>query len=248
MSKSDNPLHFAIQIRSFPYIRRMKYQTLLFDADNTLWDFDLSEKFALFRVLAEENIEFDPDMMETWHGVNKLCWHQLEEGLLTAEDLRWVRWERFFEQLQKSGDYKKIGERYSMHLGTTDFMIPGAKALLDKLSVQRNLVLVTNGLKEVQRKRLQNTNIEHYFDAIIISDEIGVSKPHTAFFDHVFAEIEQPEKSNTLMIGDSLSSDILGGNNYGLDTCWYNPKKKEANSGVVATYEIKELEELWKII
>lgn len=248
MSKSDIPLAFGIQIRSFSYIRRMKYQTLLFDADNTLWDFDLSEKFALFRVLAEENIEYAPEMLETWHAVNKLCWHQLEQGLLSAEDLRWVRWERFFEQLQKAGNYKQLGARYSMHLGTTDFMIPGAKLLLDKISVQRSLIMVTNGLQEVQRKRLQNTNIEHYFDAIVISDEIGVSKPQAAFFDHVFSLIANPVKSKILMIGDSLGSDILGGNNYGLDTCWYNPKKKEANSGVVPKYEIKELEDLWAIV
>ena len=99
-----------------------------------------------------------------------------------------------------------------------------------------------------RRAVLQNTNISHYFDAIVISDEIGVSKPHSAFFDHVFAEIGPTNKAETLMIGDSLSSDILGGNNYGLDTCWYNPKKKLANSGVVAKYEIKGLEELWKIV
>ena len=226
----------------------MKYQTLLFDADNTLWDFDLSEKFSVFKILSEENIEFDPDMMDIWHAVNKLCWHQLEEGLMTAEDLRWVRWERFFMQLNKTGNYTDIGERYSVHLGSTDFMIPGAKILLDKLSQQRTLVMVTNGLREVQRKRIQNTDIEQFFEAIIISDEVGISKPHKGFFDHAFEKIGHPEKETTLMIGDSLSSDILGGNNYGLDTCWYNPAKKVANSGVVAKFEIKTLEDFWGIV
>lgn len=226
----------------------MKYDTLLFDADNTLWDFDLSEKFALFKVLGEESIEYQPELLATWHSVNKLCWLQLEEGLLSAEDLRWVRWERFFEQLGKTGNYADMGERYSMHLGTTDFMIPGAKLLLEKLSAQRTLAMVTNGLKEVQRKRLLNTNIADYFDAIIISDEIGISKPHTAFFDHTFSELNQPDKKTTLMIGDSLSSDILGGNNYGLDTCWFNPQRKEANSGVVPRFTIKTLEDLWQVV
>jgi len=226
----------------------MKYDTLLFDADNTLWDFNLSEKFALFRVLADSGIEYDPELLETWHGVNKLVWHQLEEGLLSAEDLRWVRWERFFDKIEQKGDYKKLGEQYSMYLGTTDFMIPGAKALLDRLSSQRRLIMVTNGLKEVQRKRIQNTNIEQYFKAIVISDEIGVAKPHAAFFDHTFSLIETPEKSKTLMIGDSLNSDILGGNNYGLDTCWFNPGGKIANSGVVPKYEIKTLESLLDIL
>jgi 2-haloacid dehalogenase len=226
----------------------MKYTTLLFDADNTLWDFDLSEKFALFKVLDEEGIEFEPEHLDIWHVVNKLCWHQLEQGQLSAEDLRWVRFERFFEQLEKRADYQDMGLRYSFHLGSTDFMLPGAKVLLEKLAVQRKLALITNGLKEVQRRRIQNTGIEEFFDVIIISDEIGVAKPSTAFFDYTFEVLGHPEKENTLVIGDSLNSDILGGNNYGLKTCWYNPNRLVANSGVVPHYQIQTLEELWGIV
>ncbi|HHS95938.1 MAG TPA: noncanonical pyrimidine nucleotidase, YjjG family, partial [Phaeodactylibacter sp.] len=185
----------------------MKYETILFDADNTLWDFDLSEKFALFRVLTEEGIEYQPDYLEIWHGINQLCWHQLEEGLISAADLRWLRFERFFEQLDKRGNYKEIGSRYLRHLSTTDFMIPGAKPLLEKLSSNRQLALVTNGLQEVQRKRLQNTGIEDYFSCIIISEEVGVAKPHGGFFEKTFQQLGQPDKSKTIIIGDSLRSD-----------------------------------------
>ncbi|MFK7808730.1 MAG: YjjG family noncanonical pyrimidine nucleotidase [Saprospiraceae bacterium] len=226
----------------------MKYKTLFFDADNTLWDFNLSEKFALFKVLEEEKIPYQPELLDTWHSVNKLCWLQLEEGTLAAEDLRWVRWQRFFEKLGKSGNFKDMGQRYTQHLGSTDFMIPGAKSILDKLSVQRQLVLVTNGLKEVQRRRIQNTNISNYFEAIVISDEIGVAKPHGGFFDHAFAEINNADKERTLMIGDSLNSDIQGGNNYGLSTCWFNPNNTPANSGVIPKYQIKKLEELMNLV
>ncbi len=178
----------------------MKYEYLLFDADNTLWDFDLSEKFALFKVLSEEGIEYHPEHLETWNAINKLAWHQLEEGILSADELRWVRFERFFEKLDKKADYQSVGVRYLMHLGTTDFMVPGALKLLKRLTNQRKLALVTNGLKEVQRKRLQNTGVEEYFEAIVISDEIGHSKPHSRFFDHLFEQLQHPDKKKTLMI------------------------------------------------
>ncbi len=226
----------------------MTYEYLFFDADNTLWDFNLSEKFALFKVLSEEGIDYDPDFLDIWHEINRVAWHQLEGGYLSAEDLRWVRFERFFEKIEKAADYRSVGKRYLAHLGTTDFMVPGALALLQRLHNQRRLALVTNGLKEVQRKRLQNTGIEQYFDAIVISDEIGHAKPNAEFFDYLFEQLNHPEKNKALIIGDSINSDIKGGNNYNIATCWFNPGRKAAHSGVVPKYEIHQLDDLLRLI
>jgi len=226
----------------------MKFEYLFFDADNTLWDFNLSEKFALFKVIAENGVEYEPEHLESYHKVNKACWQALEKGEMSAIDLRSKRFELFCNEHGWSFDPVVMGKNYLDYLASTDFMVPGALALLQRLDSQRKLVLVTNGLKEVQRRRINNTGIEKYFGAIVISDEIGVAKPHTGFFDYAFEQVGSPGKERVLMIGDSLSSDIKGGNNYGLTTCWYNPHGQPASLEIMPSIEIKKLEELVGIV
>lgn len=226
----------------------MKFEYLLFDADNTLWDFSLSEKFALFKVVTENGVEYDPKHLEAYHKVNKACWHNFEKGNLLVKDLKRKRFELFCDEFDLELDATKMGKSYLQHLASTDFMIPGALNLLDRLARNHKLVMVTNGIKEVQRRRISNTAIESYFEVIVISDEIGVAKPHAGFFDYTFEQIGHPEKANVLMIGDSLSSDILGGNNYGITTCWFNPNKNEQNPEVIPSFEISTLEELIAIV
>ncbi len=226
----------------------MKFEYLFLDADNTLWDFDLSEKFALFKVLSENGVEFEPAHLIIYHEVNKACWQAFENGTLDAADLKARRFELFCEKFDYGFNADKMGKNYLHYLGSTDFMVPGALNLLDRTHSQRKLVLVTNGIKEVQRRRISNTGIEKYFDAIVISDEIGVAKPNTGFFDYAFNEVGSPPKEKVLMVGDSLSSDIRGGNNYGLTTCWYNPKNIDANPEILPTIEIKVLDKIFDII
>ncbi len=226
----------------------MNFEYLFFDADNTLWDFNLSEKFALFKVITENQVEYEPIHLEGYHKVNKACWHNFEKGNLSAADLKTKRFELFCHEFGLKLNAEAMGKSYLQHLGSTDFMIAGALNLLDRLSSRHKLVLVTNGIKEVQRRRINNTGIEHYFEAIVISDEIGVAKPNAAFFDHAFEQVSFPAKKDVLMIGDSLSSDIRGGNGYGVATCWYNPAGAAVDPDVVAGFVISELEELVGIV
>jgi FMN phosphatase YigB (HAD superfamily) len=127
-------------------------------------------------------------------------------------------------------------------------MIEGASGILDKLSSRYVLTLITNGISSVQRSRLKAAGIEKYFKKIVISEEIGFKKPDKKFFDEALRQNINPLKEEILVIGDSLSSDILGGINYGLDTCWYNPEGKTNTSGITPEYEISSLDELLKIV
>jgi len=226
----------------------MKYEYLFFDADNTLWDFDLSEKFALFKVITDNDVAYEPAHLETYHKVNRACWRNFEQGNLAVAELKSKRFELFCNEFDLKLDAEAMGKSYLGYLASTDFMIPGALALLNRLSLKHKLVLVTNGIKEVQRRRISNTRIEAYFKAIVISDEIGVAKPHAGFFDYAFEQVGHPAKDNVLMIGDSLSSDIRGGNDYGMATCWFNPGKVEGNLEVVASFEIAGLEEIYGLV
>ncbi|MEM1322018.1 MAG: YjjG family noncanonical pyrimidine nucleotidase [Bacteroidota bacterium] len=222
----------------------MKYHHLLFDADNTLFDFDRSEQHALRGSIEAKGIPFQAHHLHTYHQINKACWTAFEEGRMTQDELRKERFVQFLEAIELKADGEAFGRDYLYRLANTDFLIPGAKALLDRLRGQFRLVMITNGLKEVQRPRLRHTQLGPYFDLIVVSDEIGVSKPHKGFFDYTFQHLGYPEKEQTLVIGDSLSSDIKGGYQYGLNTCWFNPQGKDNASGIQPTYEVNSMSEL----
>lgn len=226
----------------------MKYEYLFFDADNTLWDFNLSQKYALFKVITDKGLEYEARFEQIYNEINKACWDQYERNEITSIDLRAIRFERFFKALSVEVDPQETGKAYLDYLGSTDFMIPGAFQLLSTLQKKRKLALVTNGIKEVQRRRIENTRIAPFFETIVISDEIGVAKPHKGFFDHLFNEMGHPKKESSLIIGDSLSSDIKGGNDFEISTCWYNPNGIENNSGIRPTYQTKQLDQLLDIV
>jgi len=156
--------------------------------------------------------------------------------------------ERFLNHVGVDENPIAFSEKYHENLSAKIFWMENAKGLIEDWSSQFNMTLVTNGIKEIQRARLAKTDLEKHFQHIVISDEIGVAKPHRAFFDHVFEKIDFPKKEKVLIIGDSLSSDIRGGNNYGIDTCWINLKGKVAHEHNTPTYTIEKLEELKGIL
>lgn len=223
----------------------MKYEWLLFDLDNTLLDFDLAALHAFQHTLIAHNIPSQPHYYKLYKKINHKVWQAYENKSISSQALRPKRFELFLEAINKEGvSAATMSSTYLSLLVEHSTVLIGAKAMLDYLKPNYKLAIITNGLKEVQRPRLALTKIEHYFDAIIVSDEIGVAKPQTAYFDYVFKEIQYPSKRNVLVIGDSLTSDITGGNNYDLDTCWYNPKKLKNTLKVTPTYEIDNLEQL----
>ena len=227
---------------------RLNYQWLLFDADNTLFDFDRSEKYALSRVFQDFGLEYNEELGAIYHRINSMCWKAFEDGDMDKQELRYKRFELFFDEIGKHGNPVEFSKRYLGYLAETGYMIPGAYDLLGALSIQFQLAIITNGLKEVQRPRLRQSAIDHFFQVIVVSDEIGHSKPNAAFFSYTFEQMGQPDKGDTLVIGDSLNSDIRGGHQYGLDTCWYNPAEKENTGTIDPTFIIKDLDEIKQII
>jgi YjjG family noncanonical pyrimidine nucleotidase len=221
------------------------YDWLLLDADNTLFDFDRCEGQALRMALADKNIPFSADHHATYNVINKQCWRDYEDKKITKAELRLRRFELFFDSIGVSLDPDEFGRNYLVHLSTAAFLLDGALDLLGKLQVNHRLALVTNGLKEVQRPRLEAGALSNFFDVIIVSDEIGHAKPHAPFFDYTFEQIGRPEKDRVLIVGDNVNADVKGGLDYGIHACWFNPDKKEKPQHIQPTYEIRQLSELW---
>ncbi len=226
----------------------MKYPWLLFDIDNTLLDFTGTSPLAFAQMMEQEGHSFESALYAIYKKGNAQVWHEFEEGKISAIELRSKRFRLFLEATGLSGDPLKMNAGYLQGLTDHARLLDGAKALLEAVHKKHRLAIITNGLKEVQRPRIAKVGIGHYFDAIIVSDEIGFAKPNPAFFNYTFQQIDQPPKNEVLVIGDSLNSDIKGGQNFGLDTCWYNPNNLETPTSIQATHTIQSLSQLLDLL
>ena len=223
----------------------MRYPWILFDADDTIFDFSRSARHAFLQTLDFFKINGRDDYWEVYEYFNKETWAAFERQEITAVELRRIRFERFLDAAGEYRDPLEMNGHYLEELSQTKFLVEGAVELVEELLGENfRLGLITNGLKEVQRPRIAQADMEEYFEVIVVSDEIGVAKPHTGFFEHAFGEMGQPEKSEVLVVGDSLQSDIQGGNNFGVDTCWFNPKKSANLTSHQPTFQIEKLAEL----
>lgn len=226
----------------------MPYSTLLFDADGTLFDYDRAEAWALAETFAQYGLPFEAAYGQDYRQVNGPLWKAFEEGAITQERLKVLRFEMLFDNLGFAVDADAFSNSYSRQLGKATFLVDGAHELILALSGQHRLLLVTNGLTDVQRPRLGASLIGQYFEDWIISEEVGVAKPDSRFFDIAFERLGQPDKRDVLIIGDSLTSDMAGGVAYGIDTCWYNPTGRPAEHSLAITYEISDLDQLLTIV
>ncbi len=224
----------------------MTYQWLLFDADNTLFNFNLAEVKALENAFKDFGFAYNGTTGGTYRAINKQIWAQFEKGEVTATDLRTNRFSRLFEAVGIQAEPESFSKTYLGHLANCGDLIDGAEAMIQQLSQTYRLALITNGLADVQRPRLAASPLKPYFETVTISDEIGIAKPDPGIFDVAFGQMGHPEKTAVLIIGDSISSDMQGGLNYGIDTCWYNPAGKETDLPV--TYNIQTLDELETIL
>lgn len=220
------------------------YTWLLFDADGTLFDYERAESTALQGAFADFALSLDASAEDAYRAINRQVWVDFENGRITAEALRVVRFERLFSELRLQLDAGAFSACYLRHLSQATFLIPGAERMVRALKERYHLAVITNGLKDVQRPRLACSAISDCFEELAISEELGVAKPDARFFDLVFARIGNPSRDAVLVIGDSLTSDIQGGAGYGLDTCWFNPGGKPASGQFSITYQIERLDEL----
>ncbi len=222
----------------------MMYKWLLFDADGTLFDFDKAETKALANTFKQFRMSYSEEVGDIYREINSQIWLALERGEITPEALRTARFQRLFDAVGQQADTNSFSNAYLVHLGNCGDLIDGADTLVKTLSKNYRLALITNGLADVQRPRLAASPLKQYFETVVISDEVGAAKPDTHIFDAAFASMGNPEKHEVIIIGDSLTSDMQGGVNYGIDTCWYNPNGKQRQNGMPITYEIKALADL----
>jgi 2-haloacid dehalogenase len=227
----------------------MGYKTLFFDADNTLFDFDLSEIRAFEKLASHLGYTGDPTPFFTvYQTYNSALWKALEENKIQKSHIASERFRLLLDHFQLDHDPQLIGQTYLQLLGQEAHLIQGALELVKTLATQYQMVIVTNGIEEVQNARMSLSPIRPYFKEIIISEAIGCAKPDPVFFQYALDKCAVVDKSQVLVIGDSLASDIVGGWRSGLDTCWYNPKGHEKTVDIHPTYEVASFEALLELL
>lgn len=227
----------------------MKYEIIIFDADETLFDFKKSERDAFKNAMLEFNIEYDENYhLKIYSDINKAIWKEFEKRLITQEKLKVERFKRLSNKLNLEFDEVKFARSYMKHLANASFLYDDSIPLVESLHKSYKLSIVTNGLTDVQNKRIRKSIIAKYFQDIVISEEAGVSKPDSKIFELALNNIKHTDKSKVLIVGDSLTSDIQGGINSGIDTCWLNSNKIANTTNFKPTYEISNLMELKDIL
>lgn len=226
----------------------MRYDTILFDADDTILDFHKAEKEGLKNAFKDNNVLFNDDIFKSYKKINSFLWSEFEKGNIKKEEISKNRFKTLFENLNINGDHNALTKSYEDRLGEGYYLIDGAIEILEELYEKCNLYCVTNGHIKTQTSRFEGAGINKYFKDVFVSEKVGYAKPSKEYFDYVFNKIHNVDLKRTIIIGDSLSSDILGGINAGIDTCWYNPKGTLNTSSLKAVYEIKKLEDLKGII
>lgn len=224
------------------------YSWLWFDADGTLFDFHAAEGIALRNAFETMSTPYEDRYLDVYRGINQQLWQALERREITQDALQVRRFELLVEAAQLACSANQMGAAYVEHLGACAEMIDGARDVVAALAENSRVAIVTNGLKAVQRNRLALSPIREYVEALIISEEVGAAKPKAAFFEAAFERTGQPDMRDVLIIGDSLSADIQGGADYGIDTCWYNPAGVERPGELAITYEIAALRELLDVL
>lgn len=222
----------------------MMYQLILFDADETLFHFDAFRGLQL--MFSRHNINFTDTDFEHYEAINKPLWVDYQNGIISATELQNIRFETWAEKLSLSTE--QLNNDFLMAMADICTPLEGAKSMLETLSRHAKLGIITNGFTALQEIRLQRTGFADFFDIVIISEQVGVAKPDVKIFDHACQQMNITQHRQVLMVGDNPQSDILGGINAGMDTCWFNCDQKPLPEGITPTYTISSLAELQAIL
>ena len=238
----------------------MNYKLVLIDLDDTLFDYPKTEEVA-FRNTFEElgffveselgnakKEEIYEKIKDRYKDVNLQLWKDLEKGAVDKDRLKVVRFEKIIEEFDLKYNPYEMSELYLKKLGEGIFPFEATEKLCEYLHSKYKVGIVTNGIKEVQHSRIENSTIAKYIDKIIISDEVGVNKPDKRIFEYAMNYFEIMDKSEVIMIGDSLGADIKGGQNAEIDTCWVNLRNNVNDTGIIPKYEVNKLEKLFEIL
>jgi 2-haloacid dehalogenase len=224
-----------------------KYQLIIFDADDTLFNFKLCEKAAMENTFKELGIHYNLETIKVYSKINDDLWKKHEKNQMTQEEVRIERFVQLNEYLKSNINPQKFNEVYTHHLAKTGIEFTESFDVLKKLHENGyKICILTNGVNEVQRSRLSRCSFKEYIDFIVVSSQAGSNKPNKEIFEYMEKVTGFSDKSKMLIVGDSLTSDIKGGINYGIDTCWINRSNKSAFD-IKARYEIHNLEELFLI-
>lgn len=227
------------------------YKIILWDLDNTLLDFFSAEAFSLNRRFDENGLgECTVEMARRFDAINNKYWQLLEEEKLTRSEALTQRFAEFFknEGITFNGSLERFNQAFELGLADEVFFVENSLELVASLKGEFSQYAVTNGAVVVQNKRLQKSGFDKLFDGVFISEGVGFDKPSVEFFNYVFKNIPPCKREEVIIIGDSLTSDMLGGNNANITTCWYNPAGKKNTVGAAINYEIKTLSEILEII
>ena len=222
-----------------------EYDIFLFDADGTLFDFDRAEVNALKIVFDYYGSVFTEDVLLAYRKISSQLWERLEKSEVTIRELKVSRFTSLFNEIDIYYDAKEFNEKYMYELGKGAFLIDGAfKICKDIISCNKKIYIITNGMIAVQKARIKYSAINEYISDFFVSEAIGFQKPHIQYFEYVLSHIPKIGKDRILIIGDSLSIDIAGGNNADIDSCWLNISGAINNTNIIPTYEISSLREL----
>lgn len=219
-------------------------RTVLFDLDDTILDFKRAEALALREALRRMGLEPTDNVVSRYSIINQRQWELLEDKVLTRAQVLVRRFELLFEEFCMNADAQQTQNLFHSLLSQGHYFVPGAEEMLDALKDKYDLYIVSNGTAAVQFPRIESARLAPYFKEIFISELIGANKPDVSFFDHCFARIPNFKKEEAIIIGDSLTSDIRGGNNAGIKTCWFNPAHAPEKTGIRADYQVDELSQI----
>ncbi len=223
-------------------------EIILIDLDNTLIDFNECARHSIINIFDELGFTYTEKVFETFICENVKIWKRLEKGEITKADLRANRWNIILGKLGINYDGTIIEEKFENGVAKGAYAVEGAYELLNYLYAKYDLYIVSNGFRFVQESRLKIGDFRKYFKDIFLSEDIGIQKPAKEFFDYCFSKLENPEKETVILIGDSLSADINGALNYGLDCIWFNKNAEELPVSIKPTYMVNTLKEIMKIL
>jgi 2-haloacid dehalogenase len=225
----------------------MSFALYLFDADHTLFDFDLSEKQAFAHALRELGIEREPaPLLAEYKSISQKLWLLFENGGITKDELKVRRYSELFDKHGLIQSAEKMSELYLEALPKHPYLYQGAVEVVRKLASNARIGIVTNGIEIVQRRRLGASELTTLIEQMIVSEECGFAKPDARIFDYTLEKFAHGDRSSVLMIGDRIDTDIEGARRAGIKGCWYNPERKE-HLGTKPDFEIHALEQLLKL-
>ena len=220
------------------------FEFLFLDLDDTILDFQKAEHVALSKTLRGFGLEPTETVLKRYNLINKAHWEALERKELTREQVLLGRFQVLVEEMGISAEPVKVARAYEHNMSIGHWFLPGAEEAVARLSRKYKLYLTSNGTASVQKGRMTSANLYRFFENVFVSQEIGVNKPAVEYFEKCFAQIPGFDKTKAIIVGDSLTSDILGGQNAGIATCWVNPHHKQGRPDIRVDYEIEALSQL----